>query len=78
MPMVGFTVPLTLMGVPCVSLTAAPPLREKAMVVGRNAAEVQLVKRFATFTEPSPVAKSYPAVVLKAGVTLFAWTKIPY
>src|SRR5580700_12223323 len=77
-PEVGLTVPLTLTPSPCVMLTAAPPLREKVVVVGRKAADVQLERRLPTLTEPSPVAKSKPAVVLNAGVTLFAWTKLPY
>jgi hypothetical protein len=66
---VDVTVPTTLTVAPCVIFTAAPPFSVKVVVVGWNpVAEVQPVTRFATFNEPSPVAKSYPAVVLKAGV----------
>jgi hypothetical protein len=40
--------------------------------------EAQLFTRLAAFMEPSPVARSYPAVVVQAGVTLSTGlTRIP-
>jgi hypothetical protein len=55
---VDVTAPLTLTAPPSVIFTAAPLLSEKVVVVGLKLAEAQFVKRLATFTEPSPVAKS--------------------
>ena len=64
----ALTLLLTLTGVPCATLieVTVRPLRLAASVVkeGRNAIEDQLFTRFWAFTEPRPVARSYPLPVL--------------
>lgn len=70
-PDVGDTVATEATEVPCVMLTVdIPPLIFSVVVVPLNAptAVPHAVAKFATFTVPRPVAKSYPDVVLKAGV----------
>src|SRR2546422_598913 len=41
------------------------------VVVGLKLTDVHLLTRLAAFTEPSPVARSYPAVVAQAGEAVF-------
>src|ERR1700733_457468 len=49
-------------------LTAAPPLSVNAVVVPVVFTDDHLFTTFCTLSEPSPVARSYPAVVVYAGV----------
>src|SRR5215813_8897421 len=44
-----------------------PPLTLVVVVVAVNVAVGHLVARFATFSVPKPVARSYPAAVVNAG-----------
>src|SRR5438552_4027352 len=67
-----------------VRLTAWPWVRVvgerlvSLVVVGLKLTEAHLLTRFAAFTEPSPVARSYPAVVVQADEeVLFGSTKMP-
>src|ERR1700744_5509764 len=48
--------------------TDAPPLRVNVVVVDVVFTEDHLFTIFCTFSEPSPVARSSPAVVVYAGV----------
>jgi hypothetical protein len=73
-PEVGVTVP--------VKVTLAPIVDEdgpaSVTLVPVSAGAAQLASRFVTFTEPRPVAKSYPVPVLNAAVLPpFAVAKIP-
>ena len=49
---------------PCVTFTACPPFNVSVAVVAVNVALFQLLTRLAASTEPRPVARSYPVVVL--------------
>jgi hypothetical protein len=72
------TVPVKVAGVPIVEEPDAGPTR--VTVVPIRVGDFQLASKFATLTEPSPVAKSYPgaALALKAGVVLLAGlTRMP-
>jgi len=66
--------PVFLRLIDCVALAVFTTVDEKVRLVGERltsgpVVEVgQLLTRFATFNEPSPVAWSYPAVALKAGL----------
>src|SRR6266436_1924824 len=68
---VGVAAPEALVTVPA-NVTLAPIVDEvgptSVTVVPMRLGDFQLASKFATFTVPSPVAKSYPADVLKAGV----------
>src|SRR5487761_182426 len=61
---VGEIEALTLIGAPCVILIALPPLSVRVVVDGLKITEFQLLTRLLAFTEPRPVAKSYPAPAL--------------
>jgi hypothetical protein len=74
---VGFPVPdcgatemFTFTGVPCVICVVGLSVRVE--VVGWKLTEPQLLTRFVTLTLPSPVARSYPAVVLNPESTPLA------
>src|ERR1700674_1494508 len=70
-PDVEVTVTLAVTAVPCVIETVdVPPLTVRLVVVAVNlpAAIGHCVARFATFTVPRPVAKSYPVAVVQAGI----------
>jgi hypothetical protein len=70
-PEVDVTVTLAVTGVPCVIVTVeTPPFRVRLVAVLWNlpTASGHCVARLVTFTEPSPVAKSYPVAVVHAGV----------
>src|SRR4029077_5341815 len=71
---VEVTVTFAVTAVPWVMLTVAPPLRVRLVVVLWKAptASGHWVARLVTFTEPSPVAKSYPVPVVHAGVVVEA------
>jgi hypothetical protein len=61
-PLLGLTVPLTAMDWPCVRLLLG--FRVIAVVLARNVAEDQFCSRLPTFTDPMPVARSYPVPVV--------------
>src|SRR5258708_1810259 len=67
---VEVTVTFAVTAVPCVILTVAPPFNVRLVVVLWKLPTVSghCVARLATFTEPSPVARSYPVAVVHAGV----------
>ena|SRR5580692_1468573 len=58
---VGDTETATVTAVPCVTLTAFPPFRVSVVVDAVPLAEFQLLTKLAAFTDPRPVARSYPA-----------------
>src|SRR4029077_7134218 len=59
-PLLGVTLMLTLADAPWVKVGG---VRERVVVVGRNVIEFQPFTRLFTFTEPRPVAWSYPTVL---------------
>ena len=72
---VTFTVKLTVL--PCGIVPVAVVV--SAVVVVSKLAVCQAVARFATFTDPNPVALSYPATAKKAGLLLLLGsTSTPY
>src|SRR5260370_40108442 len=68
---VGVAVPEAFVTVP-VKVTLAPIVDEvgpaSVSVVPMRLGDAHLASKFVTFTVPSPVARSYPATALKAGV----------
>src|SRR6266436_9781739 len=74
-PDVEVTVTFAVTAVPCVMVTVdVPPLTVRVVVVAWKvpAASGHCVARLATFTEPRPVARSYPVAVVQAGVVAAA------
>src|SRR6266478_6955546 len=67
----GATVPLIVM---LTSTANVVPERFSVVVEAVRLGETQAASKFATFTLPSPVAKSYPVDVLNAGVVPLAIT----
>src|SRR5882724_8610430 len=70
-PDVEVTVTFAVTAVPCVMVTVdVPPFTVRVVVVAWKVptASGHCVARLATLTEPRPVARSYPAVVVHAGV----------
>ena len=69
-PEAAETLTVKLALVPC----ATVPLGDAVIdgVSATNDAELQAFNKFPTFTEPSPVALSYPATAAKAGVVVLA------
>src|SRR5260370_9670930 len=75
-PDVGVTVTFAVTAVPCVMVTVdVPPFTVRVVVVAWKVpvASGHCVARLATLTEPRPVARSYPAAVVHAGVVAEAW-----
>ena len=72
------TLTVKLIGCPCVSVMGlvAGVVKSERLVVVVVKLEVQLLTRFATLTEPNPVAKSYPVVAGYAA--LLPETMMPY
>src|SRR5579859_176761 len=66
-----------------VTLTGCPwvmgvEIGANVVVVEEKLTKFQLLTRFAVFTEPSPLARSYPALVVQAGEeVLLGFTRIP-
>src|SRR6516162_5097109 len=81
-PLFGATVTAAVTDVPCVMVTGpVPPLSVRLAVVPVSAptAVFQSAARFVTFTEPRPVAVSYPVPAVHAGVVgLLGLTKTPF
>src|SRR6266853_2968646 len=72
---VEVTVTFTVAAVPCVIAAGdVDPLTVRVVVVAWKvpAASGHCVARLATFTEPRPVARSYPVAVVQAGVVAAA------
>src|ERR1700688_1522118 len=83
---VGVAVPEVLVTNP-VNATLAPmvedegPASVRLVPIGLGVAAAHFASRLVTFTVPSPVAKSYPATALKAGVEppgVAVVVKMPY
>jgi hypothetical protein len=72
----GVTLIVKVAGVPCAIGNVVVLAKVVAEAV-RLAAEAQAPIKLATFTEPNPVARSYPVVALKAGVVPPATSRIP-
>jgi hypothetical protein len=62
---------------PCAIVVALPPLTVRDVVVACVETLNQLFTKFETFTEPKPVARSYPAAALYAGAELEGPTSKP-
>src|SRR6266436_5568444 len=81
-PDVEVTVTFAVTAVPCVMVTVdVPPFTVRVVVVAWKVptASGHCVARLATLTEPRPVARSYPAVVVHAGVVTEAGaTRTPF
>jgi hypothetical protein len=70
------TLIVTLTDWPCVMVVGA---RVSVVTVGAKLTAVQFFTRLAILTEPRPVARSYPAVVVQAGEEdLLGLTMTPY